>query len=115
MMHSTGTASGVVVVVGGGVVVVVVGGVVVGTAHGSTTAVSAGSSTGTSSGAAGVVVVTGAVGGVSTGWAKAADPPAATINTVVPATRHRRSHLCRDMTEPPVVCESICYLLLVVR
>ncbi len=74
--------------------------------------VSAGASSGTSSGdGAGVdCVVVGTAGVVSIGWAMAADPPTATISTVVLAIRHRLIHLCRDMTEPRWGCESICDL-----
>ncbi len=77
--------------------------------------VSAGVSSGTRSGdvVAGVdCVVVGTAGVVSIGWAMAADPPTATISTVVLAIRHRLIHLCRDMTEPRWGCESICDLLL---
>ncbi|WP_454843066.1 hypothetical protein [Rhodococcus sp. SJ-2] len=113
MTQSAGTTE-VVVVVGGGVVVVA-GGVVVGTAHGSTAVVSAGASSGTRSGdvIAGVdCVVVGTAGVVSIGWAMAADPPTATISTVVLAIRHWLIHLCRDRTEPRWGCESICDLIL---
>lgn len=106
------------VVVTGGVVVVVGGAVVVGTAHGST-ASSAGVSAGTASeGTGAVVVVTGAgdgVGVVEAGWASAADPPTATITTVVPATTHRCHHLLRGTMEPRWVCEFIWYLLSFMR
>ncbi|WP_420752883.1 hypothetical protein [Rhodococcus sp. O3] len=113
--HVGGTGS--VVVVVDGTVGVVVGAVVVGTAHGSIVVVSVGACSGTLSGAAGCVVVgvVGAAGVVSVGCAIAADPPTATMTATVLVTRHRRHHLCRDMTEPPLVCESIYSYCLSIR
>ncbi|MCD2115065.1 hypothetical protein LQ384_28760 [Rhodococcus rhodochrous] len=99
-----------------GVVVVVAPGVVSGSAHGSVVVVSVGASSGTRSGdgagAGADCVVVGTAGVVSIGCARAADPPTATISTVVLAIRHRLIHLCRDMTEPRWGCESICDLFL---
>jgi hypothetical protein len=113
--HGSGGTTGV-VDVAGGVVVVVAPGAVSGSAHGSVVVVSAGASSGMRSGdgagAGADCVGVGTAGVVSIGWAMAADPPTATINTVVLAIRHRLIHLCRDMTEPRWGCESICDLLL---